>query len=74
MSEKDQSQYRAYLLRCWQERTDNEGQLDWRFALISLTEIQTRHGFGSLAVLVDFLQDELSAIRGKKEGGMKSDQ
>jgi len=47
--------YRAYLLRCWEERGQDPLRPLWRF---SLEEPHTgeRHGFADLAQLVAFLQ------------------
>jgi hypothetical protein len=52
--------YRAYLLRCWQERDiAQDGGARWRFSLEEVLHKEPRQGFESLETLVAFLQDEL---------------
>ncbi|MEI8164780.1 MAG: hypothetical protein WCG26_00310 [Chloroflexales bacterium] len=49
-------QYRVYLLRCWQERSQKErSRSSWRFALED-PETRQRHGFPDLNSLTTFLQ------------------
>jgi hypothetical protein len=51
--------YRAYLVRCWQER-GNASDIDpiWRFSL-EASWYDERRGFTSLQALMDHLQLEL---------------
>ena len=49
--------YRAFLLRCWQEKTD--GGAAWRFTLVQINGVQTRQGFAGLDELVNYLSAEL---------------
>ena len=56
--------YRAYLLRCWQEkRGERNQQTVWRF---SLEDAHTgeRHGFVSLEEMTAFLRRQLEESRG----------
>jgi hypothetical protein len=59
-SEQDEL-YRAYLLRCWQERDGGayEGRL-WRFTVEEIFGERRRHGFASLEALASFLRVELT--------------
>jgi hypothetical protein len=55
--------YRAFLLRCWQERDiENGGEPDqslvWRFALVRLNDKSRKKGFACLADLQIFLNEE----------------
>jgi CRISPR/Cas system endoribonuclease Cas6 (RAMP superfamily) len=55
--------YRAYLLRCWQERdagTDQEPL--WRFSVEDVFGERRPQGFGSLEALIEFLRVELVRI------------
>ena len=49
--------YRAFLLRCWQEKAD--GGAAWRFTLVQINGVQTRQGFAGLDELVNYLSAEL---------------
>ena len=49
--------YRAFLLRCWQE--DLDGESHWRFTLVQMGEEGGKRGFASLEELVDYLREEL---------------
>ena len=54
--------YRAFLLRCWQEADAGPaGQAAWRFTLVHLGQGQTKRGFACLEELVAYLRDELDA-------------
>lgn len=50
--------YRAFLLRCWQEGSD--GRHDWRFTIVYLADGQIKHGFASLDEVFAYLQNALS--------------
>jgi hypothetical protein len=55
--------YRAFLLRCWQERdVENVGEpeksLVWRFALVQLNDQSSKKGFACLEDLQIFLNME----------------
>lgn len=53
--------YRAYLVRCWQERGNApEDKPIWRFSL-DATWYEERRGFSSLQALMEYLQTELMA-------------
>lgn len=49
--------YRAFLLRCWQEKSGD--QAVWRFTLVQINGGQNRYGFAGLKELVSYLSDEL---------------
>jgi hypothetical protein len=52
--------YRAYLLRCWQERSQDPDQTTvWRFSLEDPHTSQ-RRGFASFEALIAALRTELS--------------
>ena len=56
--------YRAFLLRCWQEADASPaGQAAWRFTLVQLGQEETKKGFASLEDLITYLQGELDAAR-----------
>ena len=60
MAGHNQPSYRAYMLRCWQERGRQEAQPSlWRF---SLEDPRTgrRQGFASLAAVTAALERELA--------------
>ena len=51
--------YRAYLMRCWQERNSAlDGEPIWRFSL-DASWYEERRGFATLQALMDHLQTEL---------------
>lgn len=51
--------YRAYLMRCWQERNSApDGEPIWRFSL-DASWYEERRGFTTLQALMDYLQTEL---------------
>jgi hypothetical protein len=55
--------YRAFLLRCWQERALKTGGgpdecFVWRFALVPINNDQQVMGFGCLLDLLTFLNEE----------------
>ncbi len=58
--------YHSYLLRFWEERSEELTQTLWRF---SLEDPQTnqRYGFANLAALVDWLQAKINVSL--EEGG-----
>ncbi len=60
-SERTAPNYRAYLLRLWQERPATPAcPAVWRFSLED-TRTGQRRGFGDLAALVAFLQAQVAA-------------
>ncbi|MGD2145114.1 MAG: hypothetical protein PVH41_00295 [Anaerolineae bacterium] len=63
--------YRAYLLRCWQERDSGTDRASpWRFAVEEVFGERRRQGFGSLEALLSFLRVEL-ARQGSKPSSRK---
>jgi len=53
--------YRAFLLRCWQEADAGPaGGAAWRFTLVHLGQGQTRKGFACLEELVAYLDEQLA--------------
>lgn len=53
--------YRAYLVRCWQERgSTSQDEPIWRFSL-DASWYDERRGFSSLQALMEYLQTELMA-------------
>jgi hypothetical protein len=52
--------YRAFLLRCWQEPGAGPGgEPAWRFTLVRVENEGGQRGFASLAELVEHLRQEL---------------
>ena len=52
--------YRAYLLRCWQETGIRPGgKAAWRFALVQTGEESTPRAFSTLDEMVVYLRDQL---------------
>jgi hypothetical protein len=69
MRRKKDDGYRAYLLRCWQERdAGTDRGSPWRFAVEEVFGERRRQGFGSLEALVSFLSSELADERDKPFG------
>jgi len=56
--EGNRGAYRAYLLRCWQEK--GSGEALWRFTLVGVGEERTQKCFASLEDLTAFLREELT--------------
>ena len=54
---KKQTNYHAYLLRCWQENDADNDTPNWRFSLEGVRDHQ-RHGFANLEALQAFLQQK----------------
>ena len=62
--------YRAFLLRCWQEADAGpSGQAAWRFTLVHLGQGGAKKGFASLEDLVTYLRDELDVVPPHAQGG-----
>lgn len=55
MQPAEPAQYRAYLLRCWEECEPVSGTRQWRFSLED-TRTGQRRGFASLDELVETLK------------------
>jgi hypothetical protein len=59
-SYNQRSRYRAFLLRCWQERSRQQAQpTQWRFSLENAHN-GVRHGFASFEAVIAALQQELA--------------
>ncbi len=67
---RETPRYRAYLLRCWEVRSDRPGQpRSWRFGLEEAGTGE-RRGFRDLEALVAFLERELGrGAAGLPQGG-----
>ena len=53
--------YRAFLLRCWQEpEAGPEEYPPWRFTLVEAGDNEGKLGFSSLEELVEYLRHELN--------------
>ena len=62
--EESGENYRAFLLRCWQEADAvPAGENAWRFTLVQLGQGQAKKGFASLEDLVAYLRGELDVAR-----------
>ena len=56
--------YRAFLLRCWQEADAGlAGKAAWRFTLVQLGQGGTKKGFACMEELVAYLRGELDVAR-----------
>ena len=53
------SEFRSFLLRCWQEAGVDNGKPAWRYTLILLDKEETQRGFARLDDLMAFLRSEL---------------
>lgn len=61
-TESDPKEYRAFVLRWWQERVDLDmSQLQWRFLLEDLHEKGSRQGFYEFELLVAYLESQLAS-------------
>jgi len=59
--EEEGENYRAFLLRCWQEpEAGPGGQPAWRFTLVQVGEERAKKGFASVEALLDYLREELA--------------
>ena len=71
--------YRAFLLRCWQEGDLENGEepgasLAWRFALVPIDDEPGAKGFACLEDLFGYLHDQLiQGGRSIKNKGVRSD-
>ena len=60
MNGRPESDYRAFLLRCWREvGAGPDGEPAWRFALVHAGNEGSGRGFASLEALVAYLKGEL---------------
>lgn len=65
MSDEISRSYRAYLIRCWQDRSGFDEEPSWRFSVEEILPERRRRGFGNLEALVAFLQAELARRPGE---------
>ena len=57
----NEGNYRAFLLRCWQEPGARPGwEAAWRFALVQTGDEGTTRAFSTLDEMVVYLQDQLA--------------
>ena len=62
MVSQKSSAYQTYLVRCWREESGSSDQEPpWRFSVEDILGERQRHGFGSLAEVVAYLQDGLGS-------------
>jgi hypothetical protein len=59
--------YRAYLVRCWREKSASDEEHPWRFSVEEVLHERRRKAFGSLEGLVAFLRDELTCNPGESK-------
>ncbi len=59
--------YRSYVLRFWQERSEESSHTVWRFSLEDPLTDQ-RYGFPGLDPLVDWLKLEMAKSQEKSDG------
>jgi hypothetical protein len=52
--------YRAYLVRCWREKSASDEEHPWRFSVEEVLHKRRRKAFSSLEALFAFLRDELA--------------
>ena len=61
-SDPMESDYRAFLLRCWREAgAGPDGLATWRFSLVKPGDGETQRAFASLETLLAYLRQELEA-------------
>jgi hypothetical protein len=51
--------YRAYLVRCWRDKSSSDEDCPWRFSVEEVLHERRRKAFASLNALFAFLQGEL---------------
>jgi hypothetical protein len=67
---KDSSPDRAYLIRCWQERTSAPGDVPrWRYSVEEVLHERRRRGFRDLGSLISFLRTELGSTQDQSIDG-----
>ena len=57
--------YRAYLVRCWRDKSASGEDCPWRFSVEEVLHERRRKAFASLDALFAFLQAELAHNSGE---------
>ncbi len=60
MTQETSPSYRAYLVRCWRDKSSSDKERPWHFSVEEVLHERRRRGFGSLEALFAFLQAELA--------------
>ena len=60
MPQETSPSYRAYLVRCWRDRSSSDEEHPWRFSVEEVLHERRRKGFSNLEALFAFLQAELA--------------
>ena len=63
MSKETSPSYRAYLVRCWRDKSTSDEERPWRFSVEEILHERRRKAFKSLEELIAFLRDELACNR-----------
>jgi len=60
MSNETSPSHRAYLIRCWRDKSSYDEEHPWRFSVEEILPRRRRTGFGDLEALIEFLRAELA--------------
>jgi hypothetical protein len=60
MTQEQSPSYRAYLMRCWRDKSSSDEEHPWRFSVEEVLHERRRKGFSNLEALFAFLQAELA--------------
>ena len=65
MTQETSPSYRAYLVRCWRDKSSPDEEHPWRFLVEEVLHERRQKGFGRLEALFAFLQAELARNSGE---------
>jgi hypothetical protein len=60
MTQETSPSYRAYLVRCWRDKSSSDEERPWRFSVEEVLHERRRKAFSSPEALFAFLQAELA--------------
>ena len=60
MSKETSPFYRAYMVRCWRDKSGSDEKYPWRFSVEEVLHTRQRKAFSSLEAVFTFLQAELA--------------
>jgi hypothetical protein len=60
MTKETSPSYRAYLVRCWRDKSSSDEERPWHFSVEEVLHERRRKGFSRLEALFAFLQAELA--------------
>jgi hypothetical protein len=65
MTQEQSPSYRAYLVRCWRDKSSSDEEFPWRFSVEEVLHERRQKGFSNLEALFAFLQVELARNPGE---------